>query len=251
MSSLNRRQFSSIITLSSLGLLTIKLTGCGQSPNSQVRSDEPADFTSLYAFTVYDIQMLGYSNLSGGLLGKNGVLKATVIRDGKDITLPYIQDGDGHKFTLSAADLDQLKKGIKVSVNTTEANGHTHKVVLDPKNRAPNAQSVEITDATDPSAEKLFVSIEESAQPRLFVQGSKPLEPASVEYCQNSKEACASDPNLWQKSKMFVDTAERQVLVSDGSLVLDLNQIELPLNVRGKLKENSRLVEAILKFVKK
>lgn len=253
MSNLNRRQFSSIITLSSLGLVMIKLTGCGQSQTSDVRSNDgtPVTTPAFYAITVYDIQMLGYSNLGSGLLGKNGILKATMIRDSKEVTLPYVQDGDGHKFTISSADFEQLKKGVKVAIDTTEANGHTHKVVIDPSNKAPNAESVEITDPANPSAETLFVSIENADQPRLFVQGSKPLDPASVEYCLDTKIACAADKNLWQKSKIFLDTSERQVIVSDGSLLLDINKSELPLNVRGKVKETSKLVEAILKLARK
>lgn len=255
MSKLDRRQFSSLISLTGLGLFTTQmsmLTGCGSEETSRPASDHQSTAGSsvLYGVTVYDLLMYGYSNFSGDRLGQTGVLKATMIRDGQAVTLPYTQDRDGHKFKLSPEDFEKLKKGQKIAVNTTEAAGHTHKVVIDPALKAPNAQSVEIPDPSNP-AEKIYVAVEEADQPRLFMQGSKPLDPNSVEYCLDTKTACAADASLWNKSRVHLDAAGRQVLVSENGVLLDLNKQELPLIVRGKLKDSAGIVETILKLTRK
>jgi hypothetical protein len=256
MSKLDRRQFASLMSLTGIGLMVAPmsmLTGCGTEQTSRTHSDandSNATASVLYGVTVYDLMMHGYSNLGSGFLGQTGILKATMIRDGKAVTLNYIQDGDGHKFSLTPEDFEKLKKGQVVTVNTTKANGHDHRVVIDPKNRAPNAQSVEIPDPSNP-VESIFVSVEEADEPRLFMQGSKPLDPASVEYCLDTKQACAADANLWNKSKIHLDQAGRQVLVSENGVMLDLNKAELPLVVRGKMKDSAGIIETILKLTRK
>ncbi len=255
MSNMNRRQFSSMITISGLGLVAMKLTGCGPSSQSNVRSTEESgsDSSKLYSITVYDLIMEGHSNLGSGYLGPNGTLKATTIAAGVAVTLNYIQDPHGHKFDITPADFDRLKKGEKIEINTTMAQGHNHRVIIDPSKKVPNGNSVVIADPTmpKPEAEKIWATIEEKDEPHLYVQGSKPLDPSSVEYCIDTKDACNSDQTLWKKSKLHLDTNERQVLMSEDSLILDASKQEIPLMIRGKLKENSRLVETILKLARK
>jgi hypothetical protein len=253
MSNMNRRQFSSMITLSGLGLVATKLTGCGPNAASDTKDFDQSRTVSdtAYSIVVYDLLMEGHSNLGSGYLGPNGTLKATTIAAGTAITLNYIQDPHGHKFTLTTADFDRLKKGERIEVNTTVAQGHDHRVIIDPKKKAPDANSVVIADPTKPETEKIYATIEEKDEPNLFVQGSKPLDPASVEYCLDTKENCSKDQTLWKKSKVHVDASDRQVLVSEQTLSLDLTKQEIPLMVRGKLKENSRLIETIMKLVRK
>ena len=255
MSNMNRRQFSSMITISGLGLITLKLTGCGSSNNSQVKESEQSssDLSPMYSITVYDILMEGHSNLGSGKLGPNGTLPATTIAAGVAVTLNYIQDPHGHKFSITAADFEKLRKGERVAIDTTMAQGHNHKVVIDPKNKAPNANSVVIIGPNKPDteAEKIYASIEELDEPRLFVQGSKALEPSSVEYCMDTKDNCKNDQTLWKKSKVHLDTTDRQVLMSEQSLILDMSKQEIPLMIRGKLKENSRIIVSVLKLIRK
>jgi len=255
MSSMNRRQFSSMITLSGLGLVAFKLTGCGSSDSSNVRdfNQSGSDANPSYSIVVYDLLMEGHSNLGSGYLGPNGILKATVIAAGTAVTLNYIQDPHGHQFTLSPADFERLKKGERVAVDTTMALGHNHKVIIDPNKKAPNANSVVIPDPSKPDteAEKIYASIEEADEPHLYVQGSKALDPHSVEYCLDTKDNCTSDQTLWKQSKVHLDSSDRQVLVSEQSLILDKSHQEIPLMIRGKLKENSRIIEAVLKLVRK
>ena len=255
MSNMNRRQFSSMITISGLGLVALKLTGCGPTSNSQVKNNEQtgAEANPLYSITVYDLLMEGHSNLGSGYLGPNGTLKATTIAAGVAVTLNYIQDPHGHKFDLTPADFERLKKGEKIEINTSMAQGHNHRVIIDPKKKAPNGNSVVIPDPSKPQAEaeKIWATIEEKDEPNLYVQGSKPLDPNSVEYCLDTKDNCNSDQTLWKKSKIHLDTTDRQVLMSEQSLILDMSKQEIPLMIRGKLKENSRVIEAILKLARK
>lgn len=253
MASYNRREFYRLITLGSLGVLSLRLTGCGpsQSNSRTYSSDEPEQSQTPYTIVVYDLMMYGYSNFSGDRLGKTGVLKATTIRDGQSVTLPYTQDGDGHKFTLTATEFDALKAGKKVAVDTTVNNGHNHKVVIDPAIKAPNAQSVEITDPTGQTNESIFVTIEEQDEPHLYMQGSQQLDPTSAEYCLAPKLACDQDATLWQKTAIHQDDASRQVLVSEKGLVLNSNQTEIPLMVRGRTKADNKLIEMVLKLMKK
>lgn len=255
MSKLDRRKFSSLLTMSGLGIFAAQLpllTGCGTDHESDAAGENSGNGgrAVIYGVTVYDLIMYGYSNFSGDRLGQTGILKATMIRDSEAITLPYTQDRDGHKFSLTPDDFQKLKEGQKVTVETTVANSHTHKVVIDPAIRAPNAESIAIPDPSNPE-EKIFVTIEANDQPRLFMQGTKPLDPESVEYCLDTKEACSADAGLWHPSGVHLEADGRQVLVSKSGLTLDRNEAKLPLMVRGKLKDSSELVEAIFEFIKK
>jgi hypothetical protein len=255
MSNMNRRQFSSMITISGLGLAALKLTGCRPTSNSNIRNSEQpsSDANQLYSITIYDLLMEGHSNLGSGYLGPNGTLKATTIAAGVAVTLNYIQDPHGHKFDLTPADFERLKKGEKIEIHTTMAQGHNHRVIIDPSKKVPNGNTVVIPDPTKPQAEteKIWATIEEKDEPHLYVQGSKLLDPSSVEYCLDTKDVCNSDQTLWKKSKIHLDTTDRQVLMSEQSLLLDMSKQEIPLMIRGKLKENSRLIEIVLKLARK
>lgn len=106
----------------------VSITSCRARTDAQLRED------SGEAASLRDIKMLGYSAYSGDLLGENGLLKAEVIEAAKQITLPYIQDDHGHMFNLSPENFAAIKSGTVVEVMTTEAQGHHHKVVIDPAN---------------------------------------------------------------------------------------------------------------------
>lgn len=90
------------------------------------------DDPEIIMVSLQDILTEGWSTLGSGFLGFNGPLKAQLIKDNKAVTLPYVQDPHGHKFTLTPDHFAQLRLGKTVDVTTTVALGHRHIVRINP-----------------------------------------------------------------------------------------------------------------------
>lgn len=90
---------------------------------------------------VYDLVMECWSTLGGGRLGsQKEPLTAGQIIAGKAMPgIVYNQDDHGHTFDLTEQHMKDLLGGRVVSVITTEAQGHTHEVRIDPQDRANDA----------------------------------------------------------------------------------------------------------------
>jgi hypothetical protein len=260
MTRLDRRSFARGLSLSGLAFLGFKLTGCG--PEVLERADSRiADDGTVFAgetVTIFDLRMQAWSTLGSGQLGFTGVLRASQVKDDATLVLPYTQDPDGHKFTLAKEDLRKLRRGQRVSVITTVAQGHTHEVRIDPV--ADKVQGSEgITMPVDPDAtttpppadEKLFAAFDETATPTLYTAGSAEMDPASMEYCLDAKERCAADATLWRRMKTYVSSGRpQQMFASEVVLAPDLTLAEQSLSVRGKTRAGNALVQTVFRLLK-
>lgn len=253
MTSLNRRSFTRALSLSGFAYLGFRLTGCGPSA-SETRI---ADDGTVYAgetVTMYDLRMEAWSTLGSGQLGFTGTLKASQIKENKQLDLAYTQDPHGHAFVLTKDDLAKLRRGQAIRVITTEALGHKHEVRIDPvKNRVPGSEG--ITMPVDPDAvlpsEKLYAKLDESSTPSLYVAGSAEMDPESVEYCVATRERCAADQTLWRRMRTYVATGRTdQVFVSDGTLPLDSAFLEQGLSLKAKTRSGGTIVQAVLRLLR-
>lgn len=251
--SFNRRAFTRGLSLSGFAYLGFRLTGCGPSTLDSRIADDGTVFVG-ETVTMYDLRMEAWSTLGSGQLGFTGTLKASQIKDNKDVSLVYSQDGDGHTFEISKADLLKLRHGEKISVITTKNQGHTHEVRIHPtNNRVPGSEGITMPidpDATVPE-EHLFATFDESPTPNLYVAGSKELDPTSVEFCIAAEDKCATDDTLWKRLKTYTFQGRTdQVFVSEANLPLDLVLAEQPLAVRAKTKAGAQVLQQLFRLLK-
>jgi len=85
--------------------------------------------------------------LDGSYGPLTGTIHVSDVVAGTAITLDFWHGHGGqlHRFTLTPAMLDDLKKGKKVTVGTTMVDNHTHTLFIDPKDeryRTPGAPDV-------------------------------------------------------------------------------------------------------------
>jgi hypothetical protein len=246
-----RREFFKMIAGASAAYYTLSLTACGPAaPGAALRVDVKDGDT----VTIYDMEMEGWSTLGSGYLGPTGELKAQAVKDNKTITLPYVQDDHGHEFTLTAEHFAALRKGKKISIETTEAQGHTHEVRIDPKTRVEG--SAGITMPVDPSAsaqsadDKVYAALTDNDK-TLYVAGSSDFDESSVEYCADTVAKCDADASLWNGMMRHAPRQDKQIFMSMKDLVLDDGKSELPLNIRGKAKKDGRALRFALKLMRR
>ncbi len=260
---MNRRTLFQLMASSGYVYLGFQLAACGSSPSTSAVRD---DATPAAGATVklFDIRMEGWSTLGSGFLGENGVLKASVIRDNKTVTLTYVQDDHGHTFVLTPELFGKLRRGEKISVITTLEEGHRHEVRIDPKRIVAGSegltmpvdpdQTVPPTPVTTPTAAaaaqpEMHAGLSEAESPNLYVSASSELDATSVQYCVETPSNCDADATLWQAMKVDATRQDRQVFVSGDALTLG-HAAEQPLNVRGKAKDGSA-VKFLMKLVAK
>lgn len=78
-----------------------------------------------------------------------GVIEVAFVLAGSTITLDFWHGHGGvqHRYTLDPAHFEQLKAGQRVTVGTTEVEGHAHTLFIDPLDedyRVPGAPDVEV-----------------------------------------------------------------------------------------------------------
>ncbi len=139
---MDRRTLVRVMGAVGLSTIAARLVGCGPVESSQASKLGEGPATT--RVQVYDLVMEGWSVLGSGYLGETGVLHATQIRDFATITLDYIQDPHGHKFTLTDAQFAQLLLGQQVSVLTTMALDHHHEVRIKPAHHADGSVPIEV-----------------------------------------------------------------------------------------------------------
>lgn len=248
---MQRRQFFKLAASASATYMVLQLTGCGSADEGVARVSI-ADGDSV---VMYDINMEGWSTLGSGFLGGTGVLAATKIQDAKEITLDYEQDPHGHKFTLTREHFLKLRRGEKISVFTSEAQGHYHEVRIDPKNQVQGSQGVTMPvnpDAAGEDAtggEKMYAALEAKDPSKLYVAGSAEMDESSMEYCADTKERCAGDAGLWKAMRRHAARADKQIFASDDVLSFAVGSKEQPVSVRGKRKVDSKVLTFLMKLV--
>lgn len=242
---MDRRNFSKLVASAGVLCVSIQVVGCGESPEAAAQgSTLKADGTG--SIQVWDLTMEGWSNLGSGFLGNTGTLKAKQIAAGVQITLNYVQDPHGHTFTLTAGHFKQLLRGEAVDVITTEAEGHDHRVHIDPKNHAPG--STPLTIPLDSGVvEKLWANLPEGERQSLYVASSAELVDDSVEYCMDAQAACDANPSLWKRMARHALRQDKQIYKTDA---LSLSGSEQLVSVRGTNKKDSKLLKFVLKLTK-
>lgn len=140
---MNRREFLLKAALTGGGLA---LFGCGKEDGS--------GFTAKGAIgergtvTLYDTYAQALY-MDGGMGPKTGTIKVDYILAYQPVVLEFWHGhgGRNHKFTLTQAHYDDLKKLKRVYVTTDSVDGHTHKLFIDPvdtKWRVPGAKPVSV-----------------------------------------------------------------------------------------------------------
>lgn len=255
---MNRREFARFLRSASSSYLLLRVTACSPvGSRGHTSGDEPKEVL------VYDLLMEGYSGRPfplGERLGPNGVLKADAIRDFKTVTLPYVQDSDGHKFTLTAEHFAALLKGKSVTVTTTEAGGHVHEVRIDPKRTTGKPLKVYVDQDGKPvdsqsgnagASDQLFVALDGNEKPQVYVTSSAELDEGSVQICFDAPAECQKNDQLWHGMHRHTPRVDKQIMASNESLGLDAaGGGEVLLSIRGKRKKDGTLLKAVMKLVR-
>lgn len=139
----NRRQFlisaADLLWVTSLG----SLVGCGGEDERAGNRTHRA--TQVILYDTYAMALY----MDGSLGPKTGVIKVQYIINGVPMTLDFWHGHGGrqHRFTLTAMHYQQLKQQQKVTIETTEVDGHRHKLFIDPVSprwRVPGAQPIPV-----------------------------------------------------------------------------------------------------------
>ncbi len=254
---MKRREFFKMIASTSAAYCVLRITACG--PAGAGEGALRVDVRDGDTVTMYDMVIEGWSTLGSGFLGESGELKAQVVKDNRTVTLPYVQDDHGHEFTLTPEHFGKLRRGEKVSLMTTEAQGHYHEVRIDPKNKVqgsqaltmpvnPDAQPAQPADQT--GGEKVYAAMPDENK-SLYLTSSADLDEASVQYCADTVAKCDADQTLWQAMKRHAPRADKQIFVSERDVPLDAAKAELPLSIRGTAKKDAKLLRFVLKLVRR
>jgi len=202
---LKRRSVIELSGKTVLGACFWWLSGCGVPSTSLLKEDDEEK-------KMYDIFMEGWSTLGSGYLGKNGKLSAELIKKNQKITLNYIQDSHGHKFTLLPEHFYKLFKGEKVEVLTTEALQHKHRVIIDPKKQDKSSTPVIVTESDFRRGEqdslKVIVKGEESVDLYIHFDQIPAEEQAFV--CVGDLEKCRKE-NSWLVAKATKNAQSKNI----------------------------------------
>ena len=249
---MQRRDFCQLLVSTSFLFVFTRLTGCKVAT---VGSNRLTDDTQTVMMN--DIQLIAmYMDGTQGPV--TGVLKVSQILENKPTTHKHF-DSHGHTFTLTPEHYAKLKKGEQFKVETTEAESHTHLVLVSPKNKVPGSVAVAVpvnptpgqtptpTQTPDP-AQKIVAALEEKDTPKLYAASTTELDESSVEFCVDTADRCRKDTTLWHPMHREALRPEKQIFVSNSSLTLDQTSKSYPLMIRGKSKLDAKVIERLLKL---
>ncbi len=141
---MRRREFLRATTTGALGALTLPFWGCGRE-NKQHSSALSGDEQWV---TIYDTyaQALYFD---GSLGPKTGTITTAMMVAGEAVTLQFWHGHGGrqHTFQVSGDDFVQLKRLQRVYIETSDVDGHRHRLFIDPKDarwRVPGAPGVQV-----------------------------------------------------------------------------------------------------------
>lgn len=234
MKKINRRKALEISGQSVLSAYVLWLSGCGVNDSRLLLTEDEGKL-------MHDIYMEGWSTLGSGFLGRNGKLAASTIKANQEVTLDYIQDSHGHRFTLLPEHFYRLFNGEKVEVLTTEMLNHRHRVVIDPKKIDKNSSPVRVFESDFGGAEKpeqpeeeIPVAISGDQEVDVyFATNSNQQELQSEAFvCTAELKACEQN-QLWRKAGLYKELDGKKVWVLRGLQPEDpmANSISLHLGV--------------------
>ena len=153
---MKRRHFLKLSFMSITSLGSMSLMSCGRQESdesieanpraSQARSRKAlADGERVLWYDTYAMALY----MDGGLGPKTGIIKAEYLLKNEPITMKFWHGhgGKDHAFTLLPEHFSALKAHKKILIKTTEVDGHTHNLFVDPNDpkwRVPGAVPVEI-----------------------------------------------------------------------------------------------------------
>jgi hypothetical protein len=82
----------------------------------------------------------------GGELGPlTGIIYVDYVIEGAAVELEFWHGhgGESHRFTVGPADFEALKRGERVTLETTEVEGHTHMLFIDPTDESYRVDGAE------------------------------------------------------------------------------------------------------------
>ena len=166
-----RREFFRIAYLNCLALISLKLSSCGnelsvqhsgnrdngtsggddvvgdggQKPGDGSNQQEESNQQYIEMYDQYAMALY----MDGGLGPKTGEILVEYIIANKNIELEFWHGhgGKSHRYALTPDHFARLKKGEKITVETTSVDGHTHKLFIDPnysKWRFPGARPIKV-----------------------------------------------------------------------------------------------------------
>ena len=257
---LERRSFlrlGAAVTFAGFGLTVV---GCGSPLETGSSLQAEGDQKKV----IKDIQVSSVGGIPGG------ILTAAAIVSGETVTLYCDEGSHKHPYNVGKADYEKLINGQTITIKSQIApNGfnHTHDMVIDPKRNPRNARSETIepdagkiedkNDKLDGQNEidhneieqdeesKMYAAVSEGDEANLYIASKEELESAS--YCVGPKDACIEDlevPGVWKS--MTVN--DKSFFMSDKKIVL---ADDLKINVRGKAKTGSKILELFLKLASK
>ncbi len=105
--------------------------------------DEPIDYVTM--FDTYAIALY-FDGTQGPTTGE---ISVDLILQDEDVDLPFWHGHGGllHGFTLSREHIAQLKQGLRVEIQTSEVDSHSHTLFIDPvdvRYRVPGATPVQV-----------------------------------------------------------------------------------------------------------
>lgn len=108
-----------------------------------ILAEDAEDYVILYDTYAMALYM------DGGLGPKTGIIKVDYILENKPITFTFWHghSGRNHEFTLLPEHFEELKAKRKIVIETTEVDGHTHRLFVDPTNpkwRVPGALPIQV-----------------------------------------------------------------------------------------------------------
>ncbi len=121
-----------------MGVMVGGLAACGRqfsnAPKaSSLFSFEPPEEIIRKAITLYDTNAMALY-FDGGLGPKTGIIRVAAIIENKPVpfTFWHGHGGRDHQFTVTPEHFAVLKQLKRVTLQTTEVDGHSHKLFIDP-----------------------------------------------------------------------------------------------------------------------
>ena len=139
---INRRELFKRFMATSIGMMASSKRILGNTLDPLFWDDEE-DYVILYDTYAMALYM------DGSLGPKTGIIKVDYILENEPITFSFWHghSGKSHEFTLLPEHFDKLKMEQKVVLETTEVEGHQHRLFIDPtqpKWRVPGALPIKV-----------------------------------------------------------------------------------------------------------
>lgn len=147
---MDRRDFFKHLMQSGMTVAALGLAGCGAERAGRGGAMRLA-LGGRSRVTLYDTYAMALY-MDGGLGPRTGIIKVEYVLKNEELTLEFWHGhgGQNHMFTVTPEHFAQIKKLEKVTLETTEVAGHTHKLFIDFSSaqwRVEGAEPVEVPDS--------------------------------------------------------------------------------------------------------